>query len=331
MTNRCLDRILPTALLGLLALVLPACADRESAALGTLEWDRVVLPATASEPILGIEVAIGQSVAAGERLLRLDPAHAEARLVSAQAEVEGLRQRLDLLQVGARGEDRDAARARVAELRALAVNAERQWQRDLALVAEKLLPQAELDRAESNFRAARAALDGALAANRLLDHGNRAQDIAQAEAELRAAMARERLAEIDRERLEVRAPRAGTIDALPYKVGDQPPVGAPLAVLLVGATPYARVYVLEPDRLGLVLGQQVRVRLEGGQRVYAGRVRSIQSEPSFTPYYALTGKDAARLSYLTEIDLGADAADLPAGVPLRVDWTPPAQPQFAPR
>ena len=45
----------------------------------------------------------------------------------------------------------------------------------------------------------------------------------------------------------------------------------------------------------------------------------IRSEPAFTPYYALTGKDAARLSYLAEVSLDRDAADLPAGVPVRVE------------
>jgi HlyD family secretion protein len=38
----------------------------------------------------------------------------------------------------------------------------------------------------------------------------------------------------------------------------------------------------------------------------------------FTPYYALIGDDAARLSYLAEVSLGKDAASLPAGLPLRV-------------
>jgi HlyD family secretion protein len=46
----------------------------------------------------------------------------------------------------------------------------------------------------------------------------------------------------------------------------------------------------------------------------------IRSEPSFTPYYALTGEDAARLSYLAEVSLGSDAAELPAGLPVRVEF-----------
>ena len=44
----------------------------------------------------------------------------------------------------------------------------------------------------------------------------------------------------------------------------------------------------------------------------------IRSEPRFTPYFALTGQDAQRLSYLAEISLGKDAANLPVGAPLQV-------------
>ena len=96
-------------------------------------------------------------------------------------------------------------------------------------------------------------------------------------------------------------------------------MGAPLAVLLVGAAPYARIHVPEQQRVGLHVGDALRVYVEGG-RAYDGRVRSIRSEPGFTPYYALVGKDAARLSYLAEVQLGADAANLPPGLPVRVEW-----------
>jgi HlyD family secretion protein len=67
------------------------------------------------------------------------------------------------------------------------------------------------------------------------------------------------------------------------------------------------------------------VFVDGRAAPLAGRVRTIRNDPVFTPYYALIGKDAARLSYLAEIELGADAADLPAGLPVRVEFGAPAQ------
>ncbi|MDN5781605.1 MAG: HlyD family secretion protein, partial [Luteimonas sp.] len=121
------------------------------------------------------------------------------------------------------------------------------------------------------------------------------------------------------------APRAGRIDSIPYKLGDQAPVGAPLVVMLVGNAPYARVYIPEQQRVGLHVGDAIDVYVAGRDQPYAGKVRMLRSEPGFTPYYALIGDDAARLSYLAEVALGDDAATLPAGLPVRIEFSGPTK------
>ena len=93
--------------------------------------------------------------------------------------------------------------------------------------------------------------------------------------------------------------------------------------MLVGDAPYARVYVPEPIRANVQVGQSVRVHVDGRDEAFDGKVRMVRSEPSFTPYYALIGKDASRLVYLAEVTVaGADAAKLPAGLPVRVEFAP---------
>ncbi len=302
-----------------LALLLVACAEPPPQALGTLEWDRVTLPATASEPITAITVVEGQRVTPGTDLLTLDAARAEARIAAGLADVARLEQAVAALNAGARIESRTEAEARVAAAQAVARNADQELRRVRSLVEKKLLPMAQLDQAAATAHAAQSELAAVRAGSALLANGNRVEDIAQADAALQAAQAQARSAAIDRERLQLRAPRAGRVDSLPYEVGDQPPIGAPLVVLLVGEVPYARLYVPQPLRAAFEIGAQVQVRVAGSETHYAGRVRSVRSEPSFTPYYALTGKDAARLSYIAELELGADAATLPAGLPVSAD------------
>jgi HlyD family secretion protein len=302
------------------ALLSSGCAKQSPQALGTLEWDRITLPATASEPIAEITANEGQQVHAGDPILRLDPAHADARLHAAQQDVERLKQNLIELQHGARAETRSEAQARLSAAEAVARNAEQQLARTRALVRQQLLPAAQLDRDLATANAAEADVNAARAAAALLENGTRGEDLAQAEAALNAGQAQVDAAQLDLTRLNVRAPRDGRIDSLPYKLGDQPPVGAPLAVLLVGDVPYARIYVPEPLRADLHIGDEVTVTIDGDKRSYRGKVRSLRSEATFTPYYALNGKDAARLSYLAEIVLGADAANLPAGLPVHANW-----------
>lgn len=308
---------------GLLLLALGslcACGRHAPEALGTLEYDRITLPSPAAERIVAVEVREGARVAADAPLLKLDPAHTQADLANAQAQANQARQALLELQVGPRQEDIAKARANLAAAQAQARSAQAYYLRLLPLQGKGFVAAADLDRARADAGNADGQVDAAKAALDELLHGNRPEQIAQGRANLAAAEAQVRAQQVLLGKLDVVAPRAGVIDSIPYKLGDQAPVGAPLAIELVGDAPYARIYVPEQQRADVHIGDSVRVRVDGRDRAYSGRVRMLRSEPVFTPYYALIGDDAARLSYLAEVSLGNDAANLPAGLPVRVEF-----------
>lgn len=302
------------------ALLLAACAKETPQALGTLEYDRVALPAPVAEKIVSIDVREGQQVDAGARLLTLERTRTEAQTEAARAEAQRQREALVELEAGARSERIAQARASVAAAQAAARDANAYYARLQPLGTRKLVAAADVDRARAAASTASAQVKLAQAALDELLHGNRREDIAQGEAAVRAAEAQATAQVATLDKLDVRAPRAGRIDSLPYRLGDQAPVGAPLAILLVGDAPYARIYVPETIRANVKVGDKARVFVDGRDAALPGTVRMIRSEASFTPYYALIGKDAARLSYLAEIALGKDAAQLPAGVPVRVEF-----------
>jgi HlyD family secretion protein len=304
--------------LACLLLFCGACKKETRAMLGTLEWDRITLPATAAEPIVEIQIVEGTQVEKNQILLQLDSAHAKARLETLQFEAAQAEQILKALQAGARSENKREASEKLAALMAQAKNADAQLARVRSLVKQQLLPRADLDRATAAANSAHAEVRAAKANVDLLQNGSRNEDLAQAQARLSAAQSLLSGAQIDLQRLTVRAPRTARVDSLPYKQGDQPAIGAPLAVLLVGDAPIARIYVPEPMRAQIKVGDMVSVAVDGEANTYSGKVRMIRSEPSFTPYYALNGKDAARLSYLAEISLSSEAASLPAGLPVHV-------------
>ena len=301
-------------------LVLAACRADAPQALGTLEWDRVTLPAPVAEKIVRVDVREGQQVAAGAPLLQLELTRTQSQLAAAQAQATQRREALAELRAGPRGEAIAQARASLAAAQAQARDADAYYARLQPLGRQRLVAASEVDRARAASQSAQAQVRVAQAALLELERGTRAEQVAQGEAAVAAADAQARAQAVTLEKLDIVAPRAGRIDSLPYKLGDQAPVGAPLAVMLVGEAPYARVYLPQALRNRLKVGDTVQVRLDGQKKAYTGRVRMIRSEPSFTPYYALIGEDAARLSYLAEVALGKDAARLPAGLPLRVEF-----------
>jgi len=315
-----MDRIAwKVGVLGAMAM-LASCTHKTPQVLGTLEWDRITLPAPVSERIAEIPAREGQTVAAGDTLLVLESARTRARLDAAKADVQRLQKALDELRIGPRQEDIDQARAKLAGAQSVARNSHQQLDRVQALVVKQALARAELDKSRADANNADANVDAAQAALATLLNGARPQDIAQAEAAVASAQAQVDSITVDLQRVRISAPRGGRIDSIPYKLGDQPLIGAPLAILLVGDAPYARVYVPEPRRADVHIGQSARVYVAERKDAVNGRVRAVHSEPSFTPYYALNGEDVARLSYLAEIELDKNAASLPAGLPVRVEF-----------
>ncbi len=83
------------------------------------------------------------------------------------------------------------------------------------------------------------------------------------------------------------APRAGIVDALPYELGERPPKGAPVVVLLAGGLPFARVFIPESRRASVAAGTPATVRIDGSDREWKAEIRYVSSEAAFTPYYAL--------------------------------------------
>src|SRR5690606_30032727 len=256
-------------------------------------------------------------VAAGDLLLELDPRRQDARIARSRANLKQARARLAELTHGARIETIDAARAQLERARAALADAQAEHRRIAELRGRELVSAAELDRAVAARDQRRAEVEATEANLRELTEGTRAEQIDQAAAAVAMLEAELRELQLTRERLSVEAPRNGIVDALPFEPGDRPREGDAVASLLVGATPYARVFVPVEQRAGLSPGAVFDVRVEGVDATFTARLRSIRSEPSFTPYYALAGDDASRLVWRAELVLeGEAAAGLPAGLPV---------------
>jgi HlyD family secretion protein len=308
--------------IGLVAsLSLAAChRSSQTAMLGTLEWDRIAVAAEVSEPILSIAVKEGDNARAGDPILALDPRRTDAELAQATADARKAEAALAELRHGTRIETIDASRATLAGAQSTETNARRERDRLAEIRKRGLIAQADLDNAETALRTSTAQSNNARANLAELLNGTRIEDIDQAEAALASAQAAAEHLTLTRARLDVRAPVDGRVDALPFKLGDQPPLGATLVSMLSGPAPYARIYVPASQRARLAQGARCRVHVEGVATEFTATIRSLRSDPAFTPYFALTGDDASRLAYRAELVLdGDDAKKLPAGLPAQAE------------
>ncbi|SER02696.1 HlyD family secretion protein [Amphritea atlantica] len=307
-------------LICLILLFLTACdGTSQNLALGTLERDRIAHTATASEVVVELPVAAGSQVSRGTVLVKLDSTLQQAEVDKATAEVARAEANLEKLRNGAREEEVAAATARVAGARASLVESRSNYNRILNLKKQKLVSQSDLDRARSARDAAQAGLESAQEALRLLTNGTREEDLRAAEASLHSAQATlaiqtKRLAD-----LTIIATRDGILDNLPWNLGERVTIGSPLAIILAGTAPHARVYVPEPYRVKLHVGDSLIVHVDGIEQPITGKLSWIATEPAFTPYYALNQEERARLMYLAEVKLPDSEADLPNGVPAQVE------------
>lgn len=311
-------------------LAIAACSDRGPVTLGTLEWDRIAVPAPVAEKIVDIRVREGERVVAGQVLLQLDPETTRAELQAAEAAVARQVAALEELNDGPREEEIARAQAALEAAQAEARDRQADFRRLQALGKKNYASQSDIDAAQALAESAEAQVRGAREQLLELERGTRIEEIEQGQAALAEARAQAQARRALLQKLTVTAPQPGIVDSIPFKLGDQAPLGGSLVVMLTGETPYARVYVPQPLRLDVEVGGGAQIYLEGMGKgddgihklgPFTGKVRMVRNEPSFTPYYALTGDDATRLSYIAEIQLQTDAARLPAGLPLRAEFS----------
>lgn len=308
----------------LLAVVVAApiagCLDAEQPlALGTLERDRVALTATVAQLIVDLPVVEGSPVIKGTLLVQLYDGQQRAEVERAKAQVAQAEARLQQLRNGPRAQEIAAARAQVAGREADLREAQITADRNQELIGRKAVSQAEVDRTKALRDAASARLDEAKEHLNELRAGTRPEEIVQAEAERSAAEAELAYQQALLAELSIVATRDGVLDSLPWNLGERVTVGSPVAVMLAGDAPYARVYVPEPYRVKINKGDTLKVHVDGLDQSFDGSVRWISSDPAFTPYYALNASDRARLMYLAEVELPDSAAELPNGMPAQVE------------
>lgn len=265
-----------------------------------------------------IAVDEGAKVKAGQVLATLDTATLDARMNEADAQVAQAEAALAKLRNGNRAQDIAQARARVTAAAATAKNAQRDYTRRQPLVAPGAISRdvweqtvADRDRANAQLAEARQALS-------LLEAGARREDIAGAQAQLRAAEASRRSAATDRDDTQLIAASNATVVTRAQEPGAIVQGGQTVLSLSIDRPMRVRAYVAEPDLSRISPGMAVEVTADGNPKTYRGTIGYISPRSEFTPKSVETEELRTDLVYRLRIIVTDPDDALRQGQPVTV-------------
>lgn len=293
----------------------------ETPALGTLERDRIELAADSNEPIRAILVREGQSVAVGDQLVVQSTERADAALARAHADERTARAALAEAEQGPRAQAIEQGRARLHAAHSARTTARHELERQKSLVERNFSTQSTVDILQGRYDGSIAREEEAQAALDELLAGTRNEIIDQARSRHAAATATVQDISITFNRATTTSPIPGTVEVLPFELGERPQPGAAVVVLLAEGPIYARVHIPEPLRTRVIPGTEALVYIDSYAEPFPAKVRWVAAQATFTPYFALSEHDRTRLSFLAEVDiLESGEIELPVGVPVQVTF-----------
>lgn len=266
-----------------------------------------------------VAVEEGEKVERGALLATIDTASIEARTGEADAAVAQARAQLAKLRSGNRPQDIAQARARVAAAEAAARNAQADFDRRRSLVEPGAISRdqwaqtvADRDRAAAQFAETRQALS-------LAQAGTRQEDIAAAEAQLRAAEASRRGVRTDLGDTRLVAKSAGTVVTRAREPGAIVQPGETVLTLSLDRPLRVRAYVAEPDLSRIAPGMKVTVTADGNPTTYQGTIGYISPRAEFTPKSVETEDLRTDLVYRLRINVENPDDMLRQGQPVTVE------------
>jgi HlyD family secretion protein len=215
------------------------------------------------------------------------------------------------------------AAVRAASTRAEEARTERE--RATTLFGGGAISRQALDRAESAYQVATAALEQAEEQLALVQEGPRTETVRAQTAVVAQARANVARAEARLGNAVVTAPFDGVVTIVHREPGESVTPGAPAITLLAPDDRWVRIYVPE-DQMGRVqLGLRAAIVSDTyPDRVYDGEVIFVGSEAEFTPRNVQTAEERTKLVYPVRVRVNDDPGfELKPGIPVDVTLLEP--------
>lgn len=285
----------------------------------------------------------GDSIAAGQKVARLDDRDQLLAVESAETELALARAVLAELEAGSRPEEITMAQAELELARAAAKSAEirlRQsetdFRRHAALVTEGGVSRQAFEEyralyqtARQNREEAEARVTVAAARLDLRRAGARSEQIDQARARLAGAEKALDIARLQLAHTTIAAPFDGVVLTTSAEIGEFLNPSTPVLIIGDLNRPWLRAYINETDLGRVKLNQAVRVTTDSYPgTTYHGRISFISDQAEFTPKSVQTFEERVKLMYRVKIALTNPDGELKPGMPADawIDLAPPSGP-----
>ena len=300
-------------------LVLAGCGRDDGKGIrasGQVEATEVRVAAKVPGNLERVAVEEGDAVTKGSVLAVLDTV--DLALVKSQnaADRDQARANLALLQAGSRREDVAGGRAVVAQRKADFEAADKELQRQQALLAKGLGAEKAVDDARGRRDMAKAALDAANESLARLVKGSRPEEIAGARAAYARAQAKLEASEEQVEDGVIRSPLDGVVTAKLAESGEYVNAGTGIVVVSDILHPWLTVFVGGSDLPKVKVGSVARVYTDAkGDKGRDGRVSYVSPTAEFTPRNVQTREERSKLVYRVKIQLDNRDGTFKPGMP----------------
>jgi HlyD family secretion protein len=286
---------------------------------GNVDLRQVDVAFNNSERIAAILVEEGDRVRKGQVLARLDTSRLEPQLAQVEAQTVAQRFVVQRLRNGSRPEEIAQARANVEAAKADALNARLQYER-LKSAAELSAGRAVRLQDVDNAKAALEVAEAKLAVNqKALDlalAGPRKEEIAEAEARLRASEAQAALLRQQLADSQLMAPVDGVVRTRVMEAGEMASPQKGVFSLAITDPKWVRVYVSEPNLGKVRHGMSAAVSVDSfPNRRFEGWVGFISPVAEFTPKSVQTEDLRPSLVYEVRVFVKDPADVLRLGMP----------------
>jgi HlyD family secretion protein len=289
---------------------------------GNVDLRQVELSFNNSERIIAVLVQEGDRVRQGQLLARLDTSRLDPQVAEAEAQAAAQRQVVARLRSGSRPEEIAQARANVESAKADAVNARQQYERVKSAAESsggRAVRQQDVDNAKAALQVAEARLTVNQRALELAIAGPRKEEVAEAEARLKANLAQ--LALLRQQLIDARlvAPVDAVVRTRVMEPGEMANPQKPVFSLAVTDPKWVRAYVSEPDLGRVRPGMTASVAVDSfTDRRFQGWIGFISPVAEFTPKTVQTEELRTSLVYEIRVFVKDPADQLRLGMPATV-------------